>query len=173
MMAAAETLHSTGPAASLQDQTLLVFARLMEGGQEAEETCRDLDMLTKLLNEDFESQKMDKAYDSICKVIDNDCVDTILCYLDMRQPDGVRGHAALATSAFLKAAGDPDNAEPFSALGAIVAVGSVLAAASVIRMEPPVNGYTLNRVGIRIDQVWSLPPINELSNGLENMLLES
>lgn len=76
-------------------------------------------------------------------------------------------------AAGLKAAGDPDNAEPFSALGAIVAVGSVLAAASVIRMEPPVNGYTLNRVGIRIDQVWSLPPINELSNGLENMLLES
>ncbi len=76
-------------------------------------------------------------------------------------------------TAGLRAAGDPDNAEPFSALGAIVAVGSVLAAASVIRMEPPVNGYTLNRVGIRIDQVWSLPPINELSNGLENMLLES
>ncbi|WP_348675594.1 HDOD domain-containing protein [uncultured Abyssibacter sp.] len=73
----------------------------------------------------------------------------------------------------LRAAGDPDNAEPFSPLGAIVAVGSVLAAASAIRMEPPVNGYTLNRVGIRIDQVWSLPPINELSNGLDTMLLES
>ncbi|MCK5859428.1 HDOD domain-containing protein [Abyssibacter sp.] len=73
----------------------------------------------------------------------------------------------------LRAAGDPDHTEPFSALGAIVAVGSVLAAASVIRMDPPVNGHTLDRVGIRIDQVWNLPPINELSNGLETMLLES
>lgn len=108
-MAAAETLHSTGPAASVEDQTLLVFARLMEGGQEDEETCRDLNLLTKLLNDDAESQKKDKGHDSICKVIDNDCVDTILCYLDMRQPDVVRGHATLATSAFLKAAGDPGS----------------------------------------------------------------
>ena len=82
-----------------------------------------------------------------------------------------RGAAGLVGG--LRAAGGAERAEPFSALGAIVAVGSVLAAASVIRMDPPVNGHTLDRVGIRIDQVWNLPPINELSNGLETMLLES
>lgn len=109
MMATTETLHSTGPAASVQDQTLLVFARLMEGGQEDEETCRDLDLLTKLLNDDAESQKTNKSHDTICKVIDSDCVDTILCYLDMRQPDVVRGHATLVTSAYLKAAGEPGS----------------------------------------------------------------
>ncbi|KAK3196853.1 SWI5-dependent HO expression protein 4 [Lecanicillium sp. MT-2017a] len=108
-MATTETLHSTGPAASVQDQTLLVFARLMEGGQEDEETCRDLDLLTKLLNDDAESQKTNKSHDTICKVIDSDCVDTILCYLDMRQPDVVRGHATLVTSAYLKAAGEPGS----------------------------------------------------------------
>lgn len=106
MSAAAETLQPTGPAASLKDQTLLIFARLMEGGQEDEDTCRELDQLTKLLNEDLKLQQTDKKHESICKVIDADCVDTVLCYLDMRQPDVVRGHATLTTSAYMKAAGD-------------------------------------------------------------------
>lgn len=86
-----------------EDQTLLLFARLMEGGQEDTETVRDLDHLTRLLNEDLELSKNGK---SICSVIDSDCLDTILCYLDMRQPDIVRGHATLTTSAYLKASGD-------------------------------------------------------------------
>ncbi|KAL6412786.1 Ring assembly protein 3 [Ilyonectria robusta] len=94
------------PAPSIEDQTLIVFARLMEGGQEDNETCRDLDELTKLLNDDFEARQKDPACESICKLIDGDCVDTVLCYLDMRQPEIVRGHATLSTSAYLKAAGD-------------------------------------------------------------------
>ncbi|KAF1732303.1 Ring assembly protein 3 [Beauveria bassiana] len=106
MATAAETIQASGPAASVQDQTLLVFARLMEGGQEDEETCRDLDLLTKMLNDDAVAKEADPAHKSICRVIDSDCVDTILCYLDMRQPDIVRGHAALTTSAYMRAAGD-------------------------------------------------------------------
>lgn len=86
-----------------EDQTLLLFARLMEGGQEDNETVKDLDQLTRLLSDDIEASKTDK---SICDVIDDDCLDTILCYLDMRQPELVRGHATLTTSAYLKAAGD-------------------------------------------------------------------
>ncbi|KJZ80167.1 hypothetical protein HIM_00017 [Hirsutella minnesotensis 3608] len=102
-----ETLHGDGHANNVEDQALLVFARLMEGGQEDEETCRELDELTKLLTDDAEAQQKDSArHQSICAVIDCDCVDTVLCYLDMRQPDVVRGHATLTTSAYLKAAGD-------------------------------------------------------------------
>ncbi|KYK55875.1 actin cytoskeleton organization protein [Drechmeria coniospora] len=101
-----ETSQSAAPAESLEDQTLLVFARLMEGGQEDEDTCRELDKLTKLLNDDAIAQQADPKHGSICSVIDGDCVDTLLCYLDMRQPDIVRGHAALTTSSYLKAAGD-------------------------------------------------------------------
>ncbi|KAH8899695.1 ARM repeat-containing protein [Thozetella sp. PMI_491] len=88
----------------MEDETLLLFARLMEGGREDEETVLDLDQLTKLLNEDIEAAKSGKP--SITKVIDADCVDTILCYLDMRQPEVVRGHATVTTSSYLKAAGD-------------------------------------------------------------------
>lgn len=106
MAAAAETLQSAAPATSLKDQTLLIFARLMEGGREDDETCRELDQLTKMLNDDAELKKKDPKYSSICSVIDGDCVDTVLCYLDMRQPSVVRGHATLTTSAYLKAAGD-------------------------------------------------------------------
>lgn len=86
-----------------EDQTLLLFARLMEGGQEDNETVQDIDQLTRLLTEDLEASKKEK---SICDVIDSDCLDTVLCYLDMRQPQVVRGHATLTTSAYLKAAGD-------------------------------------------------------------------
>ncbi|EQK99247.1 Armadillo-like helical [Ophiocordyceps sinensis CO18] len=110
-----ETLQADGQPSSLEDQTLLVFARLMEGGQEDEETCRELDELTKLLNDDAEAQQRDKnGHQTICSVIDGDCVDTVLCYLDMRQPDIVRGHATLTTSAYLKAAGD-DGSKNISA----------------------------------------------------------
>lgn len=91
---------------SLEDQALIVFARLMEGGQEDDETCKDLGQLTKLLTDDADAQAKDKSHQSICRVIDGDCLDTIVCYLDMRQPDVVRGHATLTTSAYLKAAGD-------------------------------------------------------------------
>lgn len=87
-----------------QDQTLLIFAGLMEGGKEDDETVRDLGEMTRLLNDDPEMTK--KGEPSITTIIDSDCVDTLLCYLDMRQPDIVRGHAALCTSAYLKAAGE-------------------------------------------------------------------
>ncbi|KAK0747703.1 myosin-binding striated muscle assembly central-domain-containing protein [Apiosordaria backusii] len=86
------------------DQTLLIFAGLMEGGKEDEETVRELGELTRLLHDDVEVTK--KGETSVTTVIDSDCVDTILCYLDMRQPDIVRAHAALCTSAYLKAAGE-------------------------------------------------------------------
>jgi protein unc-45 len=95
-----------------QDQTYLLLARLMEGGQEDEETVSDLDLLTSLLDSDVDESKKDHV--TITPLIDGDCVDTILCYLDMRQPDLVRGHATLTTSAYLKAAGD-DGAKMLSA----------------------------------------------------------
>lgn len=100
----AETLQASGPASSSRDQTLLIFARLMEGGKEDKETCRDLNALTKILDDDAEAQQKDAKHESICSVIDCDCVDTILGYLDMRQDEVVRGHATLTTSAYLKAA---------------------------------------------------------------------
>ncbi|KAK3304392.1 myosin-binding striated muscle assembly central-domain-containing protein [Chaetomium strumarium] len=104
-MATAASVASDGPQSlSRQDQTLLLFAGLMEGGKEDEETVANLGKLTKLLNEDAELTK--KGEPSITDVIDGDCVDTIVGYLDMRQPEAVRGRATLCTSAYLKAAGE-------------------------------------------------------------------
>ncbi|KAI1260725.1 ARM repeat-containing protein [Xylariaceae sp. FL1019] len=85
------------------DQTQLILAQLMEGGQEDKATCQALDRLTRLLNDDATSTTKSR---SVCDVIDDVCIDTILGYLDMRQADAVRGHAVLTTSAYLKAAGD-------------------------------------------------------------------
>lgn len=87
------------------EQTQLILARLMEGGQEDDDTCRELDSLTKLLNNETEP----KSKESICDVIDDVCLDTILGYLDMRQTDLVRAHGILTTSAYLKAAKDKGN----------------------------------------------------------------
>lgn len=92
---------------SREDQTLILFARLMEGGQEDDETIADLGALTKLLNYDVEAVK--KGETSVCTVIDADCLDTLVCYLDMRQNDALRGHATLTTSAYLKSAGEDGN----------------------------------------------------------------
>jgi hypothetical protein len=85
-----------------QDEALLLFARLMEGGKEDEETSADLANLTKLLTEDLEHVKQGEP--SITDVIDNDCVETIFGYLDMRQPDAIRARATLCTAAYLHAA---------------------------------------------------------------------
>lgn len=89
---------------SREDQTLLLFAGLMEGGKEEDETVRDLDRLSKVLDDDAAATQQGGG--SICHVIDSDCVDTLLGYLDMRQADVVRGHGTLATSAYLRAAGE-------------------------------------------------------------------
>jgi len=102
--AASEAPAQAGDGRSREDQTLLLFAGLMEGGKEDDETCRDLDQVTKLL--DDEADGAGKGQASVCRVIDGDCVDTLLGYLDMRQPEVVRGHAALTTSAYLRASGD-------------------------------------------------------------------
>ena len=92
----------------MEDETQLLLARLMEGGREDEETVQDVDLLTRLLNEDIEVVKSGKP--SITRIIDADCFDTIACYLDMRQPELVRAHATLSMSAYLKAAGDEGKA---------------------------------------------------------------
>ncbi|KKA26277.1 hypothetical protein TD95_000005 [Thielaviopsis punctulata] len=94
------------PFTAIEDDVQLTIARLMEGGQEDDETCRDLDKLTKLFTEDKAAQEK-KEYQTITRVVDADCVDTLLGYLDMRQPDIVRGHATLTMSAYFQAAGEP------------------------------------------------------------------
>ncbi|KAK3387195.1 putative cro1 protein [Podospora didyma] len=111
MAAVADTapLSPDGTPLTRKDQTLLLFARLMEGGQEDDETVRDLGKLTQLLTEDVELCKAKAGEQTITSVIDGDCVDTIVCYLDMRQPQIVRAHATLCTSAYLKAAGEDGN----------------------------------------------------------------
>ncbi len=80
----ASVANPTGPpkaeteSLSREDQTLLLFAGLMEGGKEDDDTCRDLGRLTKLLNDDAEASQAGQT--SICRVIDGDCVDTMLGY---------------------------------------------------------------------------------------------
>ncbi|KAK7755630.1 SWI5-dependent HO expression protein 4 [Diatrype stigma] len=91
---------------SPKEQTQLILAQLMEGGQEDDETCKALDKLTKLLNDDAATSKNAQSKDTVTDVIDSECVDTLLSYLDMRQAETVRGHAVLTTSAYLRAAGD-------------------------------------------------------------------
>ena len=91
---------------SLEDRTLLLLARLMEDGQEDEDTCKDLDTLTRLLNdESSEETKSSEPHRPLYQLIDVDSVETILGYLDMRQSEMVRGHATLTTSAYLKVSG--------------------------------------------------------------------
>jgi protein unc-45 len=89
---------------SLEDQVMLTLARLMEGGQEDEDTCRCLDSLTKLLSDESDNLLPGRqALPPLHELVDADCFDTILGFLDMRKGATVRGHATLTVSAFLKA----------------------------------------------------------------------
>jgi hypothetical protein len=96
--------HAEPGEASLEDRVLLLVARLMEGGQEDEDTCRTLDNLTKILSEESSfiphGQQTSKP---IHELIDIDGFTTILGHLDMREEAAVRGHATLTVSAYLKA----------------------------------------------------------------------
>ncbi|KAG9245540.1 myosin-binding striated muscle assembly central-domain-containing protein [Calycina marina] len=105
---APSNLKDTPPeTVSYEDQALLLLARLMEGGQEDDETCRDLNTLTKLLTDDSsDKNRSPEPHRPIHELVDTDSVETILGYLDMRQSQTVRGHATLTVSAYLKAAGD-------------------------------------------------------------------
>ncbi len=92
---------------TLEDQTLLLLARLMEGGQDDEDTCKELNNLTKMLSDDSSDETRSKEpHKPLHEIFDQDCVETILGYLDMRQPPSVRGHATLTISAYLKASED-------------------------------------------------------------------
>lgn len=92
---------------SLEDQTLLLLAQLMEGGQEDEATCKDLNTFTRLLGEDQTvDPRFKEPHKPIHQLVDYDSVETILGYLDMRQSQAVRGYATLATSEYLRLSGD-------------------------------------------------------------------
>jgi hypothetical protein len=83
---------------------LLLVAKLMEGGQEDEETCHTLDYVTRLLNEESSDDiLLSKLSKPLHELIDADGFETILGYLDMRQGATIRGHATLTLSAYLKA----------------------------------------------------------------------
>jgi hypothetical protein len=93
--------------ASLEDQCILLLAGLMEAGQEDEDTCKELNNLTKLLTDDSsDDTRSPEPHKPLHQLIDADSVDTILRFLDMRQSATVRGHATLTVSAYLKASGD-------------------------------------------------------------------
>lgn len=86
---------------SLEDQLLLKLAKLMEGGEEDEDTCKTLDAVTALLNEEAISKLTTEK--PLHELIDLDAFETILSYMDMRQGPIIRGHATLTVSEFLKA----------------------------------------------------------------------
>lgn len=91
-------------AKSVNDEVLVVLAGLMEGGQDDEGTCRTLDALTQLLSREDKNDPPTGA--KLSQLLDADCFDTIMTYLDMRQGITIRGHATMTLSAYLKASGD-------------------------------------------------------------------
>lgn len=94
------------PDATLEDKTILLLARLMEGGKEDEDTCKELNLLTKMLTDDaFPGTRSPEPHKPLWELLDIDSVEMMLGYLDMRQSATVRGHAILTISSYLKASG--------------------------------------------------------------------
>lgn len=92
---------------SLEDETILLLAGLMEAGLDDEEICKGLSAITKLLAEDSASDpKFKEPHTPLYQLIDTDSIDTILGFLDMRQSPAVRGYATMATSEYLRVSGE-------------------------------------------------------------------
>jgi hypothetical protein len=105
--ASPSSIYDRSQNASLEDQFILLLAGLMEAGKEDENTCKELNNLTKLLSDDSSDEtRSPEPHKPLHQLIDADSVDTILGFLDMRQSSMVRGHATLTVSAYLKASGD-------------------------------------------------------------------
>lgn len=92
---------------SLEDETILLLAGLMEAGLDDEEICKGLSAITKLLAENSASDsKFKEPHRPLYQLIDTDSIDTILGFLDMRQSPAVRGYATMAISEYLKVSGE-------------------------------------------------------------------
>jgi len=92
---------------SLEDETVLLLAGLMEAGLDDEDICKGLRAFTKLLAEDAAvNPKFQNPHIPLYRLVDADSVDTILGFLDMRQSPSVRGYATVAMSEYLKLSGD-------------------------------------------------------------------
>ena len=69
---------------SLEDQTLLLLAQLMEGGKEDEDTCQELNNLTKLLHDDStEETRSSEPHRPLWELVDTESVETILAEKNM------------------------------------------------------------------------------------------
>lgn len=102
-----EIALTTNQNVSLEDETLLLLAGLMEAGLEDEDICKDLSKLTRLLSEDpAVNPKAEVPHTPLHKILDEDSIDTLLGFLDMRQSPSVRGYATMAISQYLKVSGD-------------------------------------------------------------------
>jgi len=92
---------------SLEDETVLLLAGLMEAGLEDEEILNGLIALTKNLTEDPAlDPKFKEPHTPLHKLVDADSIDTILALLDMRQSPAVRTHATVTISQYLKVSGE-------------------------------------------------------------------
>jgi hypothetical protein len=95
---------------SLEDETLLLLAGLMEAGKDDEDLCKELAKLNKFLTEDPRvDPRMKLPHKPLHQILDEDTIDTILGFLDIRQDPSVRGYATLAISEYLKQSGEVGN----------------------------------------------------------------
>lgn len=95
---------------SIEDETLLLLAGLMEPGKDDEDLCKELAKLTRFLTEDPSiDPRMSQPHKPLHQILDEDTIDTILGFLDMRQAPSVRGYATMAVSEYLKQSGEVGN----------------------------------------------------------------
>jgi len=107
---AEETALNQRKDVTIEDETLLLLAGLMEAGKDDEDICKDLSKLTKFLSEDPEiDPRLKEPHTPLYNILDEDTIDTILGFLDIRQSPAVRGYATIAISEYLKASGEVGN----------------------------------------------------------------
>ncbi|POS86615.1 hypothetical protein EPUL_000599 [Erysiphe pulchra] len=90
---------------SVKDWLLSLNVRLQENGLKDEIKCQLINNLTEILNNDTgQVEKPQSSSKSYYQYVNDQCIETILENLDIRQSQLIRSHVILAISAYLNAA---------------------------------------------------------------------
>ncbi|RKF63524.1 Ring assembly protein 3 [Erysiphe neolycopersici] len=90
---------------TIKDWLLSLNVRLQEKGLKDDKKCQLINNLTEILNNDTgQAEKSQISSKSFYQYIDDQCLETVLENLDIRQSQLIRSHVILTISAYLNAA---------------------------------------------------------------------
>lgn len=114
VLSAPSTVSDVVAQESIEEQVKSLVKHMREQCLEEEEKCQKLNNLTKIFNDySVQNNEPKRVNREQCPLIDDESLEHLLGYLDIRRSQLIRSHVILTISAFLKAA-DTEGGERIS-----------------------------------------------------------